>query len=155
MCQPTKIRLCKREGLVMANRVKSTPRTIQPSVGSWRLPFVMTPAPSSPTYNATKENAEAPHLRLLMHYSCRLGGGKLLHELSAHTAYRVNSFPWTITIHRPVSASTRRGGGLMMEGVGGAGVMGAEAVDGRPRSSHRWKPRPTMPRPPRPIRVLT
>ena len=66
MCQPTKIRLCKREGLVMANRVKSTPRTIQPLVGSWRLPFVMTPAPSSPTYNATKENAEAPHLQLLM-----------------------------------------------------------------------------------------
>ena len=150
MCQPTKIRLCKREGLVMANRVKSTPWTLQPSVGSWCLPFVMTPAPSSPTYNATNENAEAPHLRLLMHYSCRLGGGKLLHELSAHTAYRVNSFPWTITIHRPVSASTRRGGGLMMEGVGGA-----EAVDGRPRSSHRWKPRPTMPRPPRPVRVLT
>ena len=150
MCQPTKIRLCKREGLVMANRVKSTPRTIQPSVGSWRLPFVMTPAPSSPTYNATKENAEAPHLRLLMHYSCRLGGGKLLHELSAHTAYRVNSFPWTITIHRPVSASTRRGGSLMMEGVGGA-----EAVKGRLGSSHRWKPRPTMPRPPRPVRVLT
>ena len=34
----------------MANRVKSMPRTIQPSVDSRRLHFVMKPAPSSLTY---------------------------------------------------------------------------------------------------------
>ncbi|EJK71612.1 hypothetical protein THAOC_06925 [Thalassiosira oceanica] len=52
--------------------------------------------------------------------------------------------------HRPVRASTLRGGGLTLTGVGVAEA--AEAVDGHadmhPRPSHRWKPRPDDDPPP-------